>query len=148
MLGLFRNLLIATLAFAIGLAAANAFVTPTTLEEISRNISSYEGKRVVVETYAQFENVLGWTIGEPFEKYERTTFIEFDSDRLNHLRQDLAHDLPAQSYYRVRVRATGTVEDNCNDGIITCCFGESMTLKDGSLSVIGDVESYTRPEPK
>lgn len=149
MIRLFQYLLVGFATFMIGVMLVYDHVTFTTLEEITRNIGHYEGRVVEVETFAQTDQDFGWTIGEPFDKYERLTFIEFRnaSNELDALRHNMASQSSLETYPRLRVRVRGTVEDHCNDdGIVRCCFGETMTLKEASVKVLSPPEMYSRPE--
>lgn len=144
---LLTPLFVGFLTFSLGIVVSYPFAIPTTLEAISRDIGSYEGKVVEVETYAQVDDLVEWTAGEPFEKFERMTFIKFsqENSELLLLRQSLSSNYRDVDHLRVKVRVRGLVEDNCNDGI-PCCFGETMTLKNATLSVIGTIETHSRPQ--
>lgn len=143
-----KYFLVAFTTFVIGTILSYERATPTTLEEISRHIDQFEGRLVEVETFAQNEEVVGWTIGEPFDKYERMTFIELrnSSSDLDALGNRLASQSSLETYPRIKVRVRGWVEDNCNNGI-PCCFGETMTLKQASVMVLSPPEMYSRPKP-
>jgi hypothetical protein len=140
-------LLLAIMTFTIGVRFADSWVTYTTLEEITANISDFEGHWVDVETYAQVDEAFGWTLGESFEKSERLTFIELrdQSTGLDSLHDPMVSRTSNDVYPRIKVLARGLIEDNCNDGI-ACCFGETMTLKQASITVLNQPEMYSRPK--
>lgn len=132
--------------FVFGLSLAYTPVTKTSLEEISNNIEQYEGRLVEVETFAQFDEVFDWRIGEPFEKAERTTFLKISNESalMSRLKNELSANWSGKQFNRVKVRARGILNDNCNDGV-TCCVGQSMTLEDASVTVIGPVTKHSNP---
>lgn len=142
-----QYLLVAVTTFAIGVILANSSVTNTTLEEITANIGDFEGRWVVVETYAQIDGDFGWTIGEPSEKSERLTSLKLrdQSTDLDTVRDQMVSRSSSDDYPRIKVLVRGLVEDNCNDGIL-CCFGETMTLEQASITVLKQPEMYSRPK--
>ena len=142
-----RGWFVGLITFVIGFSFAYTPVIKTSLEEISAKIEAYEGRLVEVETYAAFDDVLDWRYGEPFEKAERWTSVELvdESFQLAQLKGQLTKDWSDKSHNRVKVRVRGLLEDNCNDGT-TCCFGESMSLKNATLTVVGPVTPYSRRE--
>lgn len=146
---LLRGLLIAAIAFAVGSIAGSSAYVHTSLAEITQNPSAFNGKLVEVETFAQLDLVFDkeWTLGEPFEKREVFTFLEL-SNTPRSLRERLAADITEDKYNRVRVIARGRLRDNCetDSGIITCCFGTSITLQEAEITPIAPVERYTRPK--
>jgi hypothetical protein len=141
-----RNIVVTLLAFLVGVLATGGVTTLTTLEVVSREIEQFEGRRVTVETYATYDNISGWAVGEPFEKPERYTSLELEEYNVAYekLADTLAPRPNDKSYFRVKVIVTGLVEDNCNDGV-TCCFGETMTLRNAKFRVLTDPEIYTIP---
>lgn len=141
-----KTWLFAIVTFAIGISLAHRPVTVTSLEEISTNIEEYDGRVVEVETYLQFDELFGWRIGEPFEKAERMTFLEFTEQTIlqSDLQGELSQDWSVDQFRRVKVRARGILDDNCDGEIARCCFGQSMSLKNASISVIDPVVTYSR----
>lgn len=148
MIGALRYLLVAVMTFTIGVVVAKSGVTNTTLEEITINISHFEGRWVQVETYAQIDEDFGWTVGQPFEKSERVTFVKFrhQATELDAIRNQMVSSTSSDIYPRVKVLVLGLVEDNCSGGI-PCCFGETMTLEQASIKVLEQPEMYSRPKP-
>ena len=59
---LFKYFLVAFTTFMIGISFAYQRAANTTLEDISRNIDHFEGSLVEVETFAQTDGDLGWTL--------------------------------------------------------------------------------------
>jgi hypothetical protein len=147
MRSLLRKFLIFVIAFTIGSAAAPPTYVRTTLEDITANPSGFHETLVEVETFAQWDLVFeSWTIGEPFEKEQVLTFLDLSTDS-QPLRGQLVDGITEDEYPRVKVIARGRVRDNCaaESGIITCCFGRSITLLEAEIRPIGSIERYKRP---
>lgn len=150
-MSILRYLVIATLTFLIGLLTVpDSRYIRTSLSDISSDVSSFDGKLVEVETYAQVDPVFDgdWIAGEPFEKREIFTFLKLATASQD-LQKELAADVSELQYNRVKVTIRGRVKDNCaqTGGITTCCFGSSMTLENATMRRIGMVERYSRPTP-
>lgn len=136
------------IAFTIGTIVVPPRHVRTTLEEIAANSAGFDGVLVEVETFAQWDSVFeSWTIGEPFAKEEVMTFLDLSTDP-KPLRERLVDKLTENEYNRVKVIARGRVRDNCapESGILTCCFGRTITLLEAEITPISSVEGYTRPK--
>ena len=151
MFRLFVNILVALLTFAIGVSMCGLFVTHTSIEDISKDSASYNGRIVEIESYLSLNSRENdgqeWMLGEPFEKPEAWTYLDIKTDTslLIELRNKLAVNLPERQYNRAKVVVVGRVTDNCLSS--TCCFGRSITIDVSSITQTGPVELYSVPYP-
>ncbi len=151
MLRLARNIVVAIITFWLGVGVVGVWVYRVSLEDISRDVSSYDGKVVAIETYARIArwDEDTWAFGEQFEKYEVWAYAENENipGDLTELKRELAVDYTDREYNRVRVLVTGRLHDNCGELDSTCCFGRSVTLDVRSMTQLGPVERYREPVP-
>lgn len=136
--------LVTAMAFVTGVVAVRSIIERTTLENISANTSSYDGKWVEFETYAQAYSLpdMGVYLGQPFEKREVTVVVESDKD-LTKLGARLRKNSTEEEFNRVRVTARGVIQDDC--AYLTCCFGQHVTLLHAEITPIGTIERYRLP---
>lgn len=154
--------LISILTFLIGVGIYSFSVTnfapivtnyeqPTvSLETISGDTEFYDGQDIVIKTYIQLtyfdEN--SFYLGE-IEKKHVMTHLNIDNVNLDidSLHKKLKVNLSENNYNRALVLVKGKVQDNCNiEGIISCCFGKTITIKAQEIKQLAPVEYYKRPK--
>jgi hypothetical protein len=132
-------------ALAIGISVVQYHRSPThtDLTSITADPQGLDGKLVEFESYAHMDPAGELILGEPFEKPERITFAKLQQGIDGPLRAELGgtKGYDERTYKRVRVIAQGYIQDNS----VIASDGETFTLRNASISLIGPVETYNRP---
>jgi hypothetical protein len=145
--------MVAILAFLVGVGSAG-LAHKTSLEEITKDIKSYDGQSVELVTYLQL-NPLGqiepvndyWILGERFEKPEAFTIldIETNSIKLGSLADELRVDYSRNNFRRVKVLVRGQVVNDCIKHEL-CCFTQQITITANQIEPLGQPEYYSVPD--
>ena len=121
--------------------------TSPSLETISNSPKRYDDKTIEVIDYVYVWDFSpkDWRLGDEDHRsrYGASVGLEFNGPKPRALERLLTENLTVEAHNRVKVRVKGRVKDNCNiPGVMTCCFGRTMTIIVETIVPVGNVERY------